>query len=1004
MRQLDRDGGSREQKTEVEVGEPDNVYKIERRAGIFPLVATGRANAYASHLRGEVRRPRSDQSGLAPTVAIEASLLSLPSRRAGALLVRGVSGFSSTLQDVATSFEVRREAHASTGRRAGRYQDEFPEEAPQCAGVHEDGTIWPNGTKPSFYSADPDMIFSGVMATATDLPAQDLEVLSAGILALGGQWRTGLTREITHLFTLSPTGPKYTTALHHQPSTNIAIVLPHWFDDAVRLGLGSLPTKPYEFPDPPVLRNPALQAPASPGTAKAEKEKKAIGETDEVKRSVYETAVRYSYLSTDAGPSSSNSNTVPGTTPARGAGSSSSPVKGPPSSELQVQPAPGAREVWGGRRILLARNLMLFGGRRDAVAVGIQRAGGVVVRWEGDDEEDEDSVVANTTTPNTTADASTTNAANTTGANTTTSAAARKRSRALLRTRHRLEAAAIPSCDIYITRYRSGPAYTSAFRAGKTIGTLAWLYHVQATGVVSRPMDQLLHYPVPERRVEGFGGHVFHSPPSSIIGPDAQQDHRSTARRGRRAYSTGYGQVRYGVLQQRERSERPPHLRVLPGLSWRYGRWRGTGARVWAWEVWDAATSRAGAQSATTRRDGVADNIHGPLNDEVPTKALREQRRAVAKAFDSEHGLADDVGIGRPSTLHRTAIMGARMVTGCNSWAGLVARAWAWGGEVVKDMKVVTDPPYFVILSLINLAPSLYFVTSGSGKTVLRHTEANAPPYFVTIVSSTKQPPKPKSRSPDSILDILCHFHQGKKVHCRTGSMHDCQIHPYFVIPKDLRRAIPPCLDHHLTGFISTATPFRKLGCGIARCGDEFVGNLPLRSRKPTTKLNPAMAKTHVHAKALLSTRASSRPLATKKYDAVISFSSYFDPRSWALRPELHLEASRHFPSRFQTRVSSLGDLYFRVIDYGLYNQLNPLARLISHATSPSSKFPRHQDLISVGMPHTRPLMRRQAPGRVSPLSGHIERHRSLKLTAFLWARPDARWNCAYVTSTPTFR
>ncbi|KAF6753937.1 hypothetical protein DFP72DRAFT_1170674 [Ephemerocybe angulata] len=405
---------------------------------------------------------------------------------------------------------------------------------------------------PSFYSADPDMIFSGVMATATDLPTQDLEVLSAGILALGGQWRTGLTREITHLFTLSPTGPKYTTALHHQPSTNIAIVLPHWFDDAVRLGLGSLPTKPYEFPDPPVLKNPALQAPASPSAAKAEKEKRAIGETDEVKRSVYETAVRYSYLSTDAGPSSSNSNTVPGTTPGRGAGSSSSPVKGPPSSELQVAPAAGAREVWGGRRILLARNLMLFGGRRDAVAVGIQRAGGVVVRWEGDDEEDEDSVVANTTanattTPNTTADVSTTNAGNTTTTTTNTNTAAtstaRKRSRALLRHRQRLEATAIPSCDIYITRYRSGPAYTSAFRAGKTIGTLAWLYHVQATGVVSRPMDQLLHYPVPERRVEGFGGHVFHSPPSSIIGPDAQQDHRSTARRGRRAYSTDYGQV-----------------------------------------------------------------------------------------------------------------------------------------------------------------------------------------------------------------------------------------------------------------------------------------------------------------------------------------------------------------------------------------------------------------------------------------------------------------------------
>ncbi|KAF6742859.1 RNA ligase-domain-containing protein [Ephemerocybe angulata] len=49
---------------------------------------------------------------------------------------------------------------------------------------------------------------------------------------------------------------------------------------------------------------------------------------------------------------------------------------------------------------------------------------------------------------------------------------------------------------------------------------------------------------------------VFHSPPSSIIGPDAQQDHRSTARRGRRAYATDYGQVHYGVLRERGESRR----------------------------------------------------------------------------------------------------------------------------------------------------------------------------------------------------------------------------------------------------------------------------------------------------------------------------------------------------------------------------------------------------------------------------------------------------------------
>ncbi|KAG2124066.1 hypothetical protein BD769DRAFT_1388879 [Suillus cothurnatus] len=41
-----------------------------------------------------------------------------------------------------------------------------------------------------------------VVACATDLSQWDLEVLSAGITSLGGQWRTALTRDVTHLFAL----------------------------------------------------------------------------------------------------------------------------------------------------------------------------------------------------------------------------------------------------------------------------------------------------------------------------------------------------------------------------------------------------------------------------------------------------------------------------------------------------------------------------------------------------------------------------------------------------------------------------------------------------------------------------------------------------------------------------------------------------------------------------------------------------------------------------------
>jgi hypothetical protein len=47
-----------------------------------------------------------------------------------------------------------------------------------------------------------------------------------------------------------------------------------------------------------------------------------------------------------------------------------------------------------------------------------------------------------------------------------------------------------------------------AWRAGKTIGTLSWLLNVQVTAVLSRPMDQILHFPIPLGAVEGFDKNV----------------------------------------------------------------------------------------------------------------------------------------------------------------------------------------------------------------------------------------------------------------------------------------------------------------------------------------------------------------------------------------------------------------------------------------------------------------------------------------------------------------
>jgi hypothetical protein len=66
--------------------------------------------------------------------------------------------------------------------------------------------------------------------------ALDLEVLSAAITTLGGQWRTRLTCDITHLFAVGPSSDKYETAMHFQADTQT--FLPHCFGDSVKLGAG----------------------------------------------------------------------------------------------------------------------------------------------------------------------------------------------------------------------------------------------------------------------------------------------------------------------------------------------------------------------------------------------------------------------------------------------------------------------------------------------------------------------------------------------------------------------------------------------------------------------------------------------------------------------------------------------------------------------------------------------------------------------------------------------
>lgn len=174
------------------------------------------------------------------------------------------------------------------------------------------------------------------------------------------------------------------------------IILPHWFDDAVRLGMGGLSTDVYEWPDPDILRNPL-----------------GVGGGQELsgaKKNMYATAALFT-----------------------------SPMHEPSSpalKDLQMAAEAGSQRevgIWNGKRIVLSRTLQLFERRREAVEVGIKRAGGVVVRYDGDEEVDEGFGVLGGTG----------------------SEELSKREKE----RRKNEADAVSDCDVLVTRWRDGAAY-----------------------------------------------------------------------------------------------------------------------------------------------------------------------------------------------------------------------------------------------------------------------------------------------------------------------------------------------------------------------------------------------------------------------------------------------------------------------------------------------------------------------------------------------------------------
>ncbi|KAK6531331.1 hypothetical protein TWF281_008142 [Arthrobotrys megalospora] len=100
------------------------------------------------------------------------------------------------------------------------------------------------------YNADPRMIFSGIDAVIADLPEGDGEAICGGILAMGGLYKTSLSKLTTHIVALTLDNEICKTAL--EKNLGAKIVMPHWFDDCLKLNR-RIDETPYLLPNADIM-------------------------------------------------------------------------------------------------------------------------------------------------------------------------------------------------------------------------------------------------------------------------------------------------------------------------------------------------------------------------------------------------------------------------------------------------------------------------------------------------------------------------------------------------------------------------------------------------------------------------------------------------------------------------------------------------------------------------------------------------------------------------------
>ncbi|EMD91559.1 hypothetical protein COCC4DRAFT_57416 [Bipolaris maydis ATCC 48331] len=103
---------------------------------------------------------------------------------------------------------------------------------------------------PRTYSPDPALFMNDVVICCGDIPSGDKEAIEGGVLAMGGQIAPSLSKWVTHLIALDISEPRCQLAISKR--LQLTIVLPHWFDDCLKVGR-RISERPYTLPNPEIL-------------------------------------------------------------------------------------------------------------------------------------------------------------------------------------------------------------------------------------------------------------------------------------------------------------------------------------------------------------------------------------------------------------------------------------------------------------------------------------------------------------------------------------------------------------------------------------------------------------------------------------------------------------------------------------------------------------------------------------------------------------------------------